>query len=546
MSILQKATFEFAGLKELRKMGRRKSERKNIIRSGWFRLPLVIIIAVLPVLLASKLFPSGEVGTHASLEEFIAHLDIRIPAIMEDYKIPGLAIALIQDGEPVWRQAYGYADIGAGRKMTTDSYYRTESISKSVTAWGVMKLVEEDRIELDAPVQRYIDTWEIPETEFAEEGVTLRRLLSCSSGMPLGTIGQYYSPTAEDIPSLKDILSKDAVLFREPGSAFFYSNTGFNILELLIEEVTGRDFAVYMKEEILGPLGMEEAGFEWSENFDPPVAKGYGMREEAIPVYVYPDKAAGGLFATLDGVARFASAGMTEFTTRYRDVLDPGTIEEMYSPYMSMSGYYTFVFDGYGLGHFIECLTGENAGSGGRDTDGFTKVVSHGGQGTGWMTDFHFIPERGDGIVILSNSQRTWPGFGYILSDWANWLGFTSIGMGAIVLVQKWAWVTIALGLSALMWQSMRLLDGFVLGTRRFAPWAKEDRLLRSLQGCFAVVCAALFLWIMSLGYWFTDSVLPIAGGWLNYIDLYAAFVLAASALLPSLKTAKAKKEEQV
>lgn len=527
-------------------MERRKSERKNLIRSVWFRLPLVVIIAVLPVLLTSKLFPTGEVGSHASLEEFTAHLDLRIPAIMEDYKIPGLAIALIQNGEPVWRQAYGYADVGAGRKMTTDSYYRTESISKSVTAWGVMKLAEKNLIDLDAPVQKYIETWEIPETEFLEEGVTVRRLLSGSSGMPLGTIGEYYSPTAEDIPSLKDILSKDAVLFREPGSAFFYSNTGFNILELLVEEVTGRDFAVYMKEEILDPLGMEEAGFEWSEDFNPPVAKGYGMRGEAIPVYVYPDKAAGGLFATLDGVARFASAGMTDFTTRYRDVLDPSTIEQMYSPYTSMSGYYTFVFDGYGFGHFIEYLPVENTGSEGRDRAGFIKVVSHGGQGTGWMTDFHVIPETGDGIVILSNSQRTWPGFGYILSDWANWLGFTSIGMGTIVLVQKWAWVAIAIGLAVLLWQTVRLLDRVVLGTRRFAPWAKEDRLLRSLQGFLGAGCAALYLWIMSLDYWFIDSVLPIAGGWLNYVDLYAAFVLAASALFPSLKEAKAKKEEQV
>lgn len=527
-------------------MGRRKSERKNLIRSAWFRLPLVVIIAVLPVLLASKVFPIGEVGSDASLEEFTAHLDNRIPDIMEDYKIPGLAIALIQNGEPVWRQAYGYADVETGRKMTAHSYYRTESISKSVTAWGVMKLVEKNLIDLDAPVQKYIDTWEIPETEFAEEGVTVRRLLSGSSGMPLGTIGKYYSPTAENIPSLKEMLSKDAVLFREPGSAFFYSNTGFNILELLIEEVTGSNFAVYMKEEILDPLGMEESGFEWSEDFDPPVAKGYGMRGEVIPVYVYPDKAAGGLFATLDAVARFASAGMTEFTTRYRDVLDPGTIEEMYNPRTSMSGYYSFVFDGYGLGHFIEYLPGENAGSEGRATAGVTKVVSHGGQGTGWMTDFHFIPETGDGIVILSNSQRTWPGFGYILSDWANWLGFNSIGMGTIVLVQKWAWVTIVLGLSALLWQSLRLLEGLVLGTRRFAPRAKEYRLLRSLQGFFAVLCAVLFLWIMSLDYWFMDSVLPIAGGWLNFVDLYAAFVLAGSALFPSLKKAKAKKEEQV
>lgn len=130
--------FPGGGRDEWNKMSRRKRERKNLLRCAWFRLPLIVLIAVLPVLLASKLFPSGEIGTNASLEDFTAHLDNRIPAIMEDYKIPGLALGLIQNGEPVCSRAYGYADVESGRKMTADSYYRTESISKSVTAWGVM------------------------------------------------------------------------------------------------------------------------------------------------------------------------------------------------------------------------------------------------------------------------------------------------------------------------------------------------------------------------------------------------------------------------
>ncbi|MFP4619293.1 MAG: serine hydrolase domain-containing protein [Spirochaetaceae bacterium] len=196
----------------------------------------------------------------------------------------------------------------------------------------LQKLVETDLIELDAPVGDYIDTWKIPETEFAEEGVTVRRLLSGSSGMPLGTIGKYYSPTSGNIPTLKENLTGDAALFREPGSAFYYSNTGFNILELMIEEVTHRDFADYMKEEVLIPLGMVKADFEWNEEFYPPVAKGYDMQGTAIPVYVYPTKAAGGLFGTLEEVAQFASAGMTGFTSEDRGILEEKTIEKMYRP----------------------------------------------------------------------------------------------------------------------------------------------------------------------------------------------------------------------
>jgi CubicO group peptidase (beta-lactamase class C family) len=475
---------------------------------------------------------------------------------MQDYEIPGLSIALIEEGETVWRQAYGYADLSTGRELTVDTYCRMESISKPVTAWGVMKLIEEGRIDPEAPAQRYLETWKIPETKYAEEKVTVRRLLSGNAGMPLGSIGVRYSPGSEDIPGLQEVLSREAFLFREPGSGFFYSNTGFNILELLIEEVTGRDFAAYMDEEILEPLGMNRAGFEWSEDFDPPVPNGYGGSGEPIPVYVYPYDAAGDLFATIDDVTRFAAAAMPSFGSTHRGVLSPEAIETMHSPVSEMSGYYRLVFDGYGLGHFVEHVPRADSGQSSRE---HLRVVSHGGQGSGWMTDFHVVPETGDGIVILSNSQRTWPAFAYILSDWAGWIGLDSIGMGIIVTVQKIAWAVVAAVLFLLVLQILRLGDGVISGRRRcalrFPPESPghirlqlrrrqgkrplqgrplRRRLLRVLQFAFALVLFGIYLRITTLDYWFLDSVLPIATRWLDFSLLSSAVVLLASALLPS------------
>ncbi len=486
------------------------------------KLIVIALIAFIPTIITSKIFPTGQVEQGAPLKEFTDHLDTRIPALMQDYEIPGLSIALIERGETVWKSAYGYADVEGGRKMTVDTYCRFESISKSVTAWGVMRLVEQGLVDLDAPVEQYITTWKIPESDFSEDKVTIRRLLSGSSGMPLGTIGVHYPPKAEDIPTLKDLLTKDAVLINEPGSSFYYSNTGFNILELLIEEVTGRGFAEYMQDEILTPLGMHSARFEWSKDFTPPVANGYGTEGVSIPVYIYPDKAAGGLFGTLEDVATFAAAGMTDFDTARRNALTSKSIETMYTPISKMSSYYQFVFEGYGLGHFVEYLP---------DGTGRTKAVSHGGQGSGWMTDFHSIPKTGDGIVILSNSQRTWPGFAYILTDWAKWLGYSSIGMGVIITVQKIAWISIALILFLLIRHVWRLAEGLFLGTRRFAPMAVETRMVRSVQFLLSLLLLGVFLWVSSLEYWFIDSVLPIASSRLNFSILFASLVLLASAV---------------
>ena len=507
------------------------------IHSLWIKVPAVFVISTIAVIIASKVFPVGETDAGAPLPEFTAHLDQRVPEIMYDYAIPGLSIALIENGETVWKQAYGYADVEAGRKMTVDTYCRLESISKSVTAWGVMKLIEQGAVDPDAPVQQYLSSWELPETEFEESQVTVRRLLSGSAGMPLGTIGVRYAPDETGIPSLEDRLAEDAVLFKQPGGTFYYSNAGFNVLELLIEEVTGRDFTEYMQQEVLNPLGMTASSFDWSPDFDPPVANGYNNRGAAIPVYIYPDKAAGGLFGPLDEVARFASAGMTGFNLRGAAILRPETVEKMYIPESAMSGYYRFVFDGYGLGHFVEFLPGPEKP---------VKAVSHGGQGSGWMTDFHIIPESGDGIVILSNSQRTWPGFAYILSDWAVWNGFDSIGMGFIITVQKITWITIGLVLALLFLQGCRIVESLLTGNHRFAlrsrgaPNSRQGRLLRITQAGSGILLAAAFIWIMSLDYWFIDSVLPIATHWINALLLAAALVLAASALCPhSARNAK-------
>ena len=120
--------------------------------------------------------------------------------------------------------------------------------------------------------------------------------------MPLGAIGEEYAPQ-NDMPSLRDYLTREARLIREPGSGFLYSNTGFNLLELLIEEVTGRDFSEYMADEVLIPLGMHHSSFAWNETFGPAIATGHELQGTAVPPHVYPAKASGGLFTDVEDMA---------------------------------------------------------------------------------------------------------------------------------------------------------------------------------------------------------------------------------------------------
>ncbi len=491
----------------------------SFLQNSWIRGLILIFIVAGMVISAANIFPAREVKPGAPVEIFTNHLDQRIPAIMQAYQIPGSVVALVKEGKIVWINAYGYADLETGRKMTPDTYLRVQSISKSVTAWGVMKLVEQGKIDLDRPVEQYLKNWSFPNSEFSEEKITTRQLLSHTAGLPLGDVFTIYRPD-QVVPSLEDSLSKEAVLMQEPGQSFSYSNTGYNFLELLIEEVTGQDFAEYMEQKIFLPLGMEHASYNWSEDIQPSVPNGYNQKGKAIPVYIYPEKGSGGLFARVEDIATFVAAEMHGYTSS-QPVLSNQSIQSLHTPIAEDLGVYSLVFDSYGLGHYIETLPNG------------MQAISHGGQGTGIMTHYHAVPETGDGIVILTNSQRSWPFIAYILTDWAKWCGFSSLGMSRIILAIKALWIIIGILWFGVLWQFIHVIMGLIQKTRKFGLSAKGSRWVQAIQFILSVLLVDVYIWSVQQDYLFISSVLPVAADWLFRSLLAVAAVLLLSTLFP-------------
>ncbi len=467
--------------------------------------------------------PAPKVEAHASPGKFTGYLERRIPVLMKTYDIPGLNIALVKQGRLAWLRAYGYADVENKIKMTVDMPCRVESISKPVTAWGVMKLVEQGKLSLDTRVSSYLKSWRFPSSDYSPETITVRQLLSHTAGLPLGTIGVRYSPE-EDIPTLKELLSHDAVLEREPGQSFNYSNTGFNLLELIVEEVSGQDFSEFMTNTVLMPLGMIHSSYNWQDAWQPGSPKGYDGRGNPIGLYIYPDKASGGLFAPVEDIARFVSAEMPHFSSRGKAVLSLQNIYRLYAPEVKIPGLYGQAFDSYGMGHFIEKLPGG------------VRVISHGGQGSGWMTHFSMIPETGDGIVMLTNSQRSWPFFAYLLNDWAEWCGFSQVGMGRIIQGQKALWIFIMMLVLFSLWQGGRLGYGIVAGQWRFAPLNRKNRYIRALSGVISIFLIVALIWVVNQDYFFLCAVFPIASVWLGYATALSSLVLLVSSLFVKVK----------
>jgi len=442
---------------------------------------------------------------HAPLDEFKAHMDERIPALMKLYGIPGCNIALVKDNEVVWTEGYGYADVSNRRALTVDTPMSVQSITKSVTAWGVMRLWEKGLIDLDAPVSQYLKSWQFPLTDYRIEKITVRQLLSHTAGMPLGDFTNIYSP-GEAMPSNRDVMSGEAVLMREPGTGFSYSNTGYNLLEILIEDVTGQSFSDYIRREVLLPLGMESAVFDIDKAVTPYPPTGYNLKGEPVPVYLYPSKASGGLFATAHDIARFAASGMQE-----NPVLSIESINRMYKPESYKIGIYGLVFEAYGFGHYIEKLP-----------NGMVSV-SHGGQGNGIMTHMQAVPETGDAIVILTNSQRSWPFIAYVLSNWAQWRGFPSVGMGRIIWGHYGFCFVIGMLVSASLLVILSLVSTF---------YQQKRAGFRLLRVSAASILLGILIWCACQEYLFITSVFPILSVWLGGAAFVFSIVLLLSVVL--------------
>ena len=455
------------------------------------------------------------------VEEIATRLDVVAPRLMRRYGVPGMGIAIVRGGVPVWSAAFGLADRESGRTMESGSMFQVGSISKSVTAWGVMALAERQVIDLDAPVRAYLRSWEFPGTHASIDRITVRALLSNTAGLPLGSFGTEHDPRGT-VPPLREALSREARLEREPGIEFSYSNVGFNLLELLIDEVTGREFASFMREEILQPIGMSRATFAWGDDVEHAVATGYDLSGRPIEPYVYPEKASGGLFASVDDIARFIVAGATMSDRIPPPVINRSGLELLYERHARIGGVFGMVADGYGLGHFLEELP-----------DG-TRAAWHGGQGLGWMSHYHTVPETGDGIVILTNSQRSWPVMARILGIWGRWSGvgavkFTRISLGIGLL---WSLIAVLAAGTALV--GVRVARGLTTGDRSFAPFARHARGARAV-GLFAG-CAVLagLVWASAQPYLMVTSIFPGVSDWAAAVLAVAAVVLVGAALVPS------------
>ncbi len=341
--------------------------------------------------------------------DFAAQLDDLAPRLLEETLVPGAGVALIRGGAVSFVKGYGFADAERLVPVGRETGFNVGSISKTVAAWGVLALVEEGKLDLDTPVDRYLTRWRLPEGEFGRDGVTLRRLLSHTAGLSLhGYPG--WGPT-DPLPSLEASLSGatngpgDVRLILQPGTGWRYSGGGYTLAQLVIEEVTGRPFASYLRERILRPLGMARTDYELTPEILAGSSRCFDSLGRETPNPRFTAQAAAGLHTTVEDLATFAAAALESSLGEPpgRGVLKPESLSLMLTPADASEG-------GYGLGYAIERLPGGRTSAG------------HGGANRGWQAYFQILPESGDGLVVTSNGSNGWVVHSQIYCAWLEWL----------------------------------------------------------------------------------------------------------------------------
>jgi len=237
--------------------------------------------------------------------------DAGIDGLMQAYdgQVPGAAVLVLHDGQAVFRRGYGLAVVEDGTAVTAASNFRLASVSKQFTAAAVLLLVEEGRLGLDQPARRWL-----PELPPAASSVTLRQLLSHTSGLPdyEDLMDPADSRQVHDADVLALLAREDRLDFT-PGTAYRYSNSGYALLALIVGRASAQDFATFLQQRIFGPLHMTHT-VAHQDGVDTVTARAYGYSwldgrwqrtDQSTTSAVLGD---GGIYSSLDDLARWDAA----------------------------------------------------------------------------------------------------------------------------------------------------------------------------------------------------------------------------------------------
>lgn len=315
---------------------------------------------------------------------------------MKELKVPGVSITVFDNNEILWSKGYGLRNKKIGEKVTENTIFQAASISKPVTSVGAFKLVEQNIFGLDENVNLKLKRWQVPENQYTKtEKVTPSRIMSHTSG--LSTSGFQGYNKKNSIPTLVEILqgskitnSEPVRVVQNPGKSELYSGGGMELLQMLMEDVSGKKFDYLMDSLVLNPIGMRNSSFAYPlpEHLESFTSRGYDKNGNEIDggYHIYPEKAAAGLWSNSTDLALF----MIALGKSYRG--DNNSLLKKESAKIML----TRVPNAGGIGIGI-------------DGEGEAFRFRHTGGNAGFVCYAVSFADTGRGVVIMTNSDNAFP-----------------------------------------------------------------------------------------------------------------------------------------
>lgn len=321
---------------------------------------------------------------------------------MKQLNVPGVSVAFIHDGKIAWARGFGVTRKG-GEPVTPETLFQAGSISKAVSAAGILREAEKGKISLDSDIRTYLKSWSLPENKFTSgTKITLRRLLSHTAGMTVHGFAGYAQDAA--LPTTVQILNgvppaNSAPVIAEyvPGTRFSYSGGGYVIAQRAMEDATGVPFPEFMRRNLFAPLEMTHSSFQQELSSAQKSKAATPYRGWGEPVrggaHLYPEMAPAGLWTTASDLARFVIAIQNALAGKPQQGLSPPLANQLLSPVatpkmvdIAVGG----VPNGYGLGVVV--------------ANGDRPFFWHNGQDEGF-TSAMVAYRNGDGVVVLTNGD---------------------------------------------------------------------------------------------------------------------------------------------
>jgi CubicO group peptidase (beta-lactamase class C family) len=311
-------------------------------------------------------------------------------------RVPGASTGIVHDQQLLSSRGYGSANPEAGIAATPDTLYSICSISKLFTSIALMQLRDAGKLRLDDPVAEHLDWFDIRDVHPNDETITLRRLLSHSSGLPRESDYPYWSAPDFRFPTREEIierLGEQSTLY--PASRYFqYSNLGLTLVGEIVASASGQDYHERVRSEILEPLGMSDTYSEVpAEQWGKRLAVGHSAlgrdgARKTLPLFQTRGIAPAAGFATdVPDLARFASWQFRLLSGASEEILRPATLREMQRVHWVDPDWQTT----YGLG-FEVWQSGDRTYAG------------HGGGCPGYYSQFLLEPKRSLGVIVLTNA----------------------------------------------------------------------------------------------------------------------------------------------